>query len=372
MSSLRLTSGGMCAPLQRIPNKGGPVVRRTLSLVCVLSAAGAPCRLVGQTVVDKSERVAASFEAIEAGKAKPQSMDRLRPGLERARDDIKGYLDSHPDDVRALIVYARLGRALGEGTVNVMPVVTRIASGTETTEDTADPGAVYEAALAHAIQLQPSSAAAYYWRGRLYAVPHPTARDKTFAMSFDTTRAIADIQRAAALDSLNADYKEALGIFEFRFHSLRGAADAFRGLSDHDYPDARFVRHELQVPIPPDAVYAPQDAYFMFEMFEDKEQPYFLYRLVAYRSSMTFDSLVGFYRAQWPGFSLYSVRRDSTHDFGVQLLTLAEGRLIPADDSAWLQKDARTGTVNGLSFNIRCDHTEKPSCRIMILDEERL
>ncbi len=109
-----------------------------------------------------AERVAARFEEAETeGDASIQV--ELWEQVERSLDQTEAYLESHPDDPTALLLYVRLGRI----TVSAEQSEFTVCDGAIVPLDTTDQYAPLHMALDRMLALEPSNAEAHYWKARI-------------------------------------------------------------------------------------------------------------------------------------------------------------------------------------------------------------
>ena len=101
-----------------------------------LLALGAFLASATASPLDGAKRVAAQFEAAEEGEIPDNSFEDMERNLAKAETELAAYLRTHPDDVDALVLSARLGRIPGAtryhplGAVNdVVGIYTKIRLG---------------------------------------------------------------------------------------------------------------------------------------------------------------------------------------------------------------------------------------------------
>jgi len=119
--------------------------------------------------LERAKKLLAILEAAEAGQDAGVSPKTLTERLGQAEQDLAAHLRTHPSDVEALIVSARLDR--------FRQVLEPVALSRG--QEPADPKAAYAPAhekLNRALALQPNNAEARYWKARLYGLRHPVFR----------------------------------------------------------------------------------------------------------------------------------------------------------------------------------------------------
>lgn len=266
----------------------------------------------GQEVVDRIERQVATVETRQArGQlSRPQEL-ALKVQLDSVAPELASYLRGHPDDVRALVLSARLG-------------LLRIGFGTQIIDlshpaERADEYAPLQAAVDHALALQPTDADVNWWKGRLYAVERTFVRNGQLVHRFERDSAIWYARRAVALAPENRFYREALAMFVFARDGPDSALSVLRiarGTQDPVYP---VLEQLAAVPVPPGAMFSWlwTTSIGMMEVADLTEAgaipemaDYPQVRIAGFVIPTTLTELQTFYHKRWPGFEFFPAERE--------------------------------------------------------------
>lgn len=291
-----------------------------LTLVLLSGAANAEADL--QAI----EALVADVEAAEQGDASVRIPDDLDGALNTAIDEVDRYIESHPDDVAALIMVARLARlrrALG-------PVIFRPAQEEGWPQPEFGPA---HAALARALQLAPDNAEAHYWQARLYGLSSPTTVEgKLQYRAEDLDLAIEHARRAAALAPANRKYHEAVALYLLQGWNFEAALGAIQDVDDGRHPIALLLADLAALPLPAEAVYLPTDSHnyaeFILQRGRITDHPNVRARVYAVPLKAT--EVEAFYRRHWPEFRFI----DGENSIFGQHLEFTEGVAKPVAHTA--------------------------------------
>jgi len=277
------------------------------------------------------DRVAAAVdraESAEAGRPVDRAVEVIMQDVAKATTQLATYLESQPNDVRALILSVRLGRFRQV----TEPIVTKGGDSLPTFASLAAEYAVHHAALNRALALEPNNAEVHYWKARLFGLSHdwmgmlygltpPPAAERTLAGAYADS-AIRFGRRAVELAPDRVPYREALAIYLILSEQEREAAAVLREVAGGHHPMATLLADWQAIPVPAGAVALSAEARGMARMWmeEGTIPDYPFLRVRMYVVMMPADSLQAFYRKRWPDF-----------------------RLIPAEDE-------RSGTTRVHSF----------------------
>lgn len=160
-------------------------------------------------VLDAVERAAKATEAWELKGADVLSAPEGETAkLEKASQSVSRYLTIHPKDVRALLLQARVMRAL----IVVTPVVMKLEDdgrghiNGDTTKVQNDALSALDKALA----LDPNNAETYYWKARVLGLSSTGAEAVGAAEALDPMPVISAARTATRLAPTNATYREYL------------------------------------------------------------------------------------------------------------------------------------------------------------------
>ena len=280
------------------------------------------------SLVDRVAAVVDRAEAAEAGRPVDRAIELIMQDAAKAATQLSTYLDTQPNDVRALILSVRLGRFRQV----TQPIVTRGGDSVPTFASLAAEYAPQHTALNRALKLEPNNAEAHYWKARLFGLSHdwmgmlygltpPPAAERTLAGAYADS-AVRFGRRAVELAPDRVPYREALAIYLILSEQEREAAAVLREVAGGHHPMATLLADWEAIPVPAGAVALSAEARGMARVWmeEGTIPDYPFLRVRMYVVMMPADSVQAFYRKRWPDF-----------------------RLIPAEDE-------RSGTTRVRSF----------------------
>lgn len=159
----------------------------------------------------EAERVAKDAETWELTGAGAFGEGQTRaPGLLKASERLGVYLKAHPEDVGALLLQARVLRAL----IVVTPVAIKLEDqGSHVTAgDTTTVRRDALAALDKIVALDPKNAEAYYWKARTLMLSNQVAVQVGAEQALDPFPAIDAAKRAVNLAPENTTFREYLAL----------------------------------------------------------------------------------------------------------------------------------------------------------------
>jgi hypothetical protein len=274
--------------------------------------------------VVEAARFVAFFERIEQGE-----IDPAPPAYERlgsATRALQDYLAASPDDVEALMLFARLGRfSIGAEPIVIGPGEQPLASETQ--------GAAEIAALEHVLELEPGNAEAHYWLARIHGQTVPKVIDDVLRPGpLNLGQAIANALRAAELGPNEVRYREAAAGYLAQAQRFDEAMNLF---ADNDSHAIRRILADLaSVPLPPEARYLPDESAGAVETFAPGVvDDYLLLRArmyVAPGGRSVFETPL---KQRWPEFALYEARRERPDytAFWTHIMEMRDGAIQPMD-----------------------------------------
>jgi len=217
----------------------------------------------------------------ELGDLHPPDATPVIEEVERARASLAARLLGHPQDVAALILWARIARH--------------------------DSLAASYAALDRALELEPRNPEAHYWKGRLRGEPTMT-EDSLGTQRQNLEDAVGHLRTAVELAPQNVAYRRTLAVClvdQGKAGEARTVMSAVTGgenlllllLSDVEalpIPDGTLLRAGL------DAYVYGVGSLEALGRIGRTDQPRL--RLRVYRLSMNAAAVEAFYRSHWPGF----------------------------------------------------------------------
>jgi len=264
------------------------------------------------SLVDRVTMIVDRAEAAEAGQPVDRATGLILQDAAKAARQLTTYLDSHPNDVQALILSARLGR-LGQ---IAQPLVIQRGDTLPTFGSLAADYASHQAALNRALALEPNNAEAYYWKGRLYGLGQswmgmlygstaPPPAVVALARAYGDS-AVRYARRAVELEPERLQYRVALAIHLILAEQEQEAATVLRDVAAGRHPMSVLLADWQAIPLPTGAVPLPERARGLARMMTDEVamSQYPFLRVHVYVVVMPADSVQTFYRKRWAGFQL--------------------------------------------------------------------
>lgn len=283
-----------------------------------------------EPLLARVDHVVKQGELAEAGQRTQIPPRQLPEDLARASADLDVYLKSRPDDVRALILFARLGRiqeiakprVFGKGELPATP-------------DKDEPAHLHSA-LDRALVLEPSSSEAHYWKARLYGVRTPVAVEGRFYMvPRDLDRAIQFARRAAELAPESVAYREALALYLLAAEQRKEAMAVMREVGGGKHPIYLLASDLDLLPMPDGAVFLPADteSFATMQLERGRISDYANLRVRMYAVPLRSADIEAFYRGRWPSFQLFEpdeAQQRPDMSISGQFLRLRNGVLEPS------------------------------------------
>jgi len=312
------------------------------------------------SLVDRVSVIVDRAEAAEAGQQVDRAIGLILQDAAKAARQLTTYLDSHPNDVRALILSARLGR-LGQ---IAQPLVIQRGDTLPTFASLAADYAPHQAALNRALALEPNNAEAYYWKGRLYGlgqswmgmlygITAPPPAVVALARAYGDS-AVRYARRAVELEPERLQYRVALAIHLILAEQEQEAATVLRDVAAGRHPMSVLLADWQAIPVPTGAVSLPERARGLTRMMTDEEamSEYPFLRVHMYVVVMQADSVEAFYRRRWPGFRLIRTEEHKNGDLRVrvysQYLRWQGGQIVTARDKREIPDEPTEGIAVAL------------------------
>lgn len=257
-----------------------------------------------ESLVERVERVVKQGEAAEAGQRTQLSPRQLTEELAKASADLDVYLKSRPDDVRALILFARLGRMQEVA----KPQVFGKGAGQPPATPDKDEPAQFHGALDRALVLEPKNGEAHYWKARLYGVRTAVEVEGRFYMvPRDLDRAIQFARRAVQLAPENVVYREALALYLLAAEQRKEAMAVMREVAGGKHPIYLLASDLDSLPVPDSSVFlaANSENFARMQLERGRISDYENLRVKMYAVPLRSADVEGFYRNRWPSFQLF-------------------------------------------------------------------
>jgi hypothetical protein len=293
-------------------------------------------RNVSEAALPPLERLAhwvELFEAAESGRPTGMTEEELKNKLPQASTEMKLFLDTHPDDVDAIVLSVRLARFQETSGVEVV-------SGKNAEEELAQAGKEARArvdALAgrldHALALKPDRDDAYYWKARIYGVSQPAIRDGRFVrVPIDLQEAIRNCRRATELAPGNAHYREALAQYLILDEKYDDAADVIHPVAGGQHIISVLLAGRKALPVPDKAVRDPIGAagFAEMQMGGSRQFDYPGLRVQEYIINAPASEVTAFYQKRWPEFQFF----ESSHEKNEEAEMHLWGQLLRGPNNA--------------------------------------
>lgn len=311
-----------------------------------------------ESLTERVERVVKQGEAAEAGQGIQMTSRQLNEELAKATAELDAYLKNRPDDVRALILFARLGRVQELA----KPQIYGNGAGQLPATPDKDEPAQLHSALDRALVLEPKNAEAHYWKARLYGIRTPVEVEGRFYMiPRDLDRAIQFARRAVQLAPENVVYREALALYLLAAEQQKEAIAVMREVAGGKHPIYLLASDLEAFPIPDSAVFLPADTenFAMMQLERGRISDYANLRFKIYAVPLRSSEIEAFYRSRWPSFQLFEPDKAQSQgdaSIFIQILRWQNGVLEPsatiADVAPAISGVPSDGVVLGV-YNLR-------------------
>lgn len=290
-----------------------------VSILLEAGAEGPPEVVDSLSAVERAAIIVSTISSIESG---DYTVKRPKPvDLQRAAERLTEHLESNPDDVRALILFARIGRTVSIATPHVFSKDSAMTV-------SGDEYSPLLAALDRALALQPDNAEAYYWKARLFGVRLPDLSSGRMNYRYlNHDGAIAMARRAVELKPDKVAYREALALYLLGKQEFKEAMTTLADVADGKHPIYLLLKDQEAVPLPDNAIYLPEDSESLADMFMQGQQYAFL-RIHSYVFPMSANEVETFYSNHWKSFKLFQFDTDQTGKFSAYLKEI-DGKLSP-------------------------------------------
>ncbi len=260
---------------------------------------------------------------------------KIPEALGTARTDAEQYLETHPDDLGALMLLAQVSH------IEAMFAPTTLSTqGGAWVGDTTDHLAPVHAALDRLLELEPRLAEAYYRKARLLATSNPKFEGDSLVITVDWQGCLSNAERAVDLDPQEPRYRELLAIARAEQGDLAGAADAVRELDGGKNLVYLLLTDFQAVPVPDDRIPLPRAKSTFVEMYGQAGLGgYANLRVRAFAVAGGKERVEDFYRAVWPDFTLFLQNEDESSKTYAQFLRATRAGFTPATTSAAVEAD---------------------------------
>ena len=262
------------------------------------------------------------FEAAESGQPTGVTEQELKNTLPQASTEMKLFLDTHPDDVDAIILSVRLARfqeASGVEVVSGKNAEAELARASKEAHERVD---ALAGRLDHALGLKPDRDDAYYWKARIYGVRQPAIRDGRFVrISIDLQAAINNCRHATELAPGNVRYREALAQYLILDEKYDDAADVMRPVAGGQHIISVLLAGRKALPVPDKAVRDRIGATVFAEMQREggRRLDYPDLRVQEYIINAPASEVTAFYQKRWPEFQFFESSHEKNNEAEMRL-----------------------------------------------------
>lgn len=319
-------------------------------------------------VLKGAEHLAKSIEAWEdKGESVFFQSENRTPELQKASNQLRAYSKQHPADVRALVLQARILRAL----MVVTPVGFQTdEKGTRTIlGDNSKLRSDGLGALDQVLSLDPTNAEAYYWKARILSLYAPTAEDLATGEQHQDFGPILDAARkAASLAPANTTYAEYLGLALLANGQKDEAVQQFKMLPGR-HPVLQLLDDVASIPLPPGT---EPDKKGWAELWTEGFSGHldvFKYpglRAFVYTTSSSLKNVVAFYTAAWPKIR-FKTQQFQTLDSANTGFLWREGRLEPADPALFMEASDKQLPPSGLVLLLSQRMDRQPATTLIVI-----
>jgi hypothetical protein len=304
--------------------------------------------------LDSAERAARAAEEWELKGASAFGDGETRiPELKRANASLSEYLRAHPDDVRALLLKARVSRAL----IVVTPVAVRLddeGGGRIVGGDTTDLRSEALAAIGKVLAAHPDNAEAYYWKARTLMLSNRASEQVGAEAPFDPAPAVEAARTAVRLAPDNTQYREYLAMGLFGTGHAAEAVQELRKLPGK-HPILQLIDDMDAIPLPAGAKQETDTYDFVKQLFSGNMDifPYAGLRVGIQALPSTPAQVEAFYVRTWP-----------------KMHWVKEGEDSVVSGLAW-RGDALEPVADPAPFTANLDEQPPPSGVLLVVSRDR-
>jgi hypothetical protein len=316
----------------------------------VPATAASPAR----TPIERLEALVREADSAEQNGTIGNFLDQRKAAIDSAESDLAAHLQSNPDDARAMLMGVRLAW-MRESTT---PVRLDVGTG----RDVAAPDDAFAALAARTdrvIGLQPTNAAAHFWKARIAGIELPSIKNGVLVKaSRDLQQAVASARRAVELEPENVLYRDALATFLVMDGKPGEALEAVRrvtGAGGAPHPITSIFAAWQALPLPENSREQQQMARGLTDEQVDRGRitNYSSMRVRAYTVLTRMTDVEAFYKTRWKNFRLFEMasERDGPTRMTLfaQFLSWKDGRLEPATNKRQVE-DAPDRAENGVAL----------------------
>ena len=314
------------------------------------ATAAAPAR----TPIERLEALAREADTAEQNGTIRNFLDQRKSAIDSAETDLAAHLQSNPDDARAMLMSVRIAWVRESTT----PVRLDVGTG----RDVAAPDEAFAALAARTdrvIALQPSNAAAHFWKARVAGIELPAIKNGVLVKaSRDLPMAVASARRAVELEPANVLYRDALATFLVMDGKPGEALEAVRvvnGAGGAPHPITAIFAAWQALPLPENSREQQQMARGLTDEQVDRGRitNYSSMRVRAYTLPVRMTEVEAFYKTRFKNFKLFEMasERDgpTRTTLFAQFLSWKDGWLEPATSKRQVE-DAPDRAENGIAL----------------------
>lgn len=224
------------------------------------------------------EKAVEEFEALESSGqaffAAPPEMrnekaNRAVDRLKKADEDINAYLEGTPGDSKALLLKARILRALDEAN----PRVFSMGTGGDPAVSGSNHLPEIRQLLDEVLAKDPSNASAHYWKARINALQEPTMEEGQFAYKGgDIEQVLFHAGKAVELAPENITYREYYAQALLAVGRQEESMALMKDVAGGNHPIYRLQMDWKLIPLPEGAMIDPMMTMSMIQMLQASEE----------------------------------------------------------------------------------------------------
>jgi hypothetical protein len=253
-----------------------------------------------ESVLKRAEDLLKKLETAESNRDPGLLPEVLTEQLAKAEEGLAAHLQTHPQDVKALIISVKLAWFSQVMKSAAFP------PGQEPPDHKAIDASLHEK-LDRVLSLEPGNAEAHYWKARLYGLRHPVIRQGIVAYVYSLDKAIKFSRKAVDLDPANKAYREALALYLFENQKLAEAIAVIKPVDDMRHPIYLLLSDLELLPVPKAVILLQNEATnsLVNNMMQGRLLDYRQVRVRSYVMSMSVVKIEEFYSSHWSGFKFF-------------------------------------------------------------------
>lgn len=282
----------------------------------------------GMSSLVEAEKAVQDFEALESSgqvffaappEMRGEKVNQAVARLEKTNEEVDGYLKKSPGDPTALLLKARILRALDKATPKVFSAGPEGKPGISGSSHLPDIQKILDEVLAK----DPGNAAAHYWKARMCALQEPVIEEGKFGYKEgDIEKVVLHAGKAVELAPDNLVCREYYAQVLLATGRAEESMDLMKNVSGGNHPIYRLQKDWQLIPFPESAIVDPIMTMSLIRMYMASEERgiYPTLRMAAFFLPESAEEVVAFFSSR---FGTLKQRKDLKQESGTFPIALA-------------------------------------------------